>query len=59
MREQLLRGVEGLLADGERYTDLPIDRIVGAGGVGRSNFYVYFDDKGALLQEFFEGMSLI
>ncbi|WP_370501072.1 TetR/AcrR family transcriptional regulator [Mycolicibacterium sp. jd] len=56
MREQLLRGVEGLLAEGERYTNLSIDRIVAAGGVGRSNFYVYFGDKGALLQEFFEDM---
>lgn len=54
MREQLLRGVEGLLAGGERYTDLSIDRIVLAAGVGRSNFYIYFQDKSALLQEFFE-----
>lgn len=56
MQQQLLRGVEGMLADGERYTDLSIDRIVAAGGVGRSNFYVYFDDKSALLQGFFEDL---
>lgn len=56
MREQLLRGVEGMLAEGERYTDLSIDRIVASAGVGRSNFYVYFQDKSALLQEFFEDM---
>jgi TetR/AcrR family transcriptional regulator, ethionamide resistance regulator len=56
MREQLLRGVEGMLAEGERYTDLSIDRIVAAAGVGRSNFYIYFQDKSALLQQFFEDM---
>jgi TetR/AcrR family transcriptional regulator, ethionamide resistance regulator len=56
MRLRLLRGVEELLTEGERYTDLPIDRIVAAGGVSRSNFYVYFEDKGKLLEEFFEDM---
>jgi hypothetical protein len=44
MREQLLRGVEGMLAEGGRCTDLLIDRIVAAAGVGRSNFYVYSQD---------------
>lgn len=58
MQEQLLRGVEGMLADGERYTDPSIDRIVAAAGIGRSNFYIYFDDKRALLQEFFEDMVI-
>ncbi|WP_139809213.1 TetR/AcrR family transcriptional regulator [Mycobacterium avium] len=56
MQEQLLRGVEAMLADGERYTDLSIDRIVAAAGIGRSNFYIYFNDKSALLQEFFEDL---
>lgn len=56
MRGQLLQGVERMLAEGERYTDLSVDRIVAAARVGRSNFYVYFQDKSALLQEFFEEM---
>lgn len=50
----LLGAVEALLEDGERYTDLTVDRIVKAADVSRSTFYVYFEDKGVLLQEFFE-----
>lgn len=50
----LLRAVEELLEAGERYTDLTVDRICKAADTSRSTFYVYFEDKGFLLQEFFQ-----
>ena len=50
----LLRAVEELLEGGERYTDLTVDRICKTADTSRSTFYVYFEDKGFLLQEFFQ-----
>ena len=32
-----------------RYADLSVEAIITAGGISRSTFYVYFDDKGDLL----------
>jgi AcrR family transcriptional regulator len=41
--------IEPLLEAGERYADLSVEQIITAGGISRSTFYVYFDDKGDLL----------
>lgn len=41
--------VEGLVESGVRYADLSVEAIITAGGISRSTFYVYFDDKGDLL----------
>ena len=41
--------VEELVEDGGRYADLSVEAIITAGGISRSTFYVYFDDKGDLL----------
>ncbi|BDB43979.1 hypothetical protein Mkiyose1665_03140 [Mycobacterium kiyosense] len=41
--------VEELVANGVRYADLSVEAIITAGGISRSTFYVYFDDKGDLL----------
>jgi TetR/AcrR family transcriptional regulator, ethionamide resistance regulator len=41
--------VEGLVENGVRYADLSVEAIITAGGISRSTFYVYFDDKGDLL----------
>jgi AcrR family transcriptional regulator len=42
--------VEPLIAGGERYADLSVERIIKAGAVSRATFYVYFQDKGDLLR---------
>ncbi len=47
---RLLVAVEKLLADGESFTEVSVERLVGEAGVSRSTFYVYFEDKGDLLQ---------
>jgi AcrR family transcriptional regulator len=41
--------VEDLVENGARYADLSVEAIITAGGISRSTFYVYFDDKGDLL----------
>jgi TetR/AcrR family transcriptional regulator, ethionamide resistance regulator len=41
--------VENLVENGVRYADLSVEAIITGGGISRSTFYVYFDDKGDLL----------
>ena len=45
----LLGVVEPLLDANRRYADLSVEQIITAGGIARSTFYDYFEDKGALL----------
>ena len=41
--------VEKLVEGGAAYADLSVEAIITAGGISRSTFYVYFNDKGDLL----------
>src|SRR5882757_838385 len=41
----VLAAVERLLADGERFTELSVQRIAEEAGVARSTFYLCFQDK--------------
>lgn len=45
----LLDVVESLLDAGETYTELSVERLITGAEISRSTFYVYFEDKGALL----------
>src|SRR5881397_2160695 len=47
---RLLVAVEELLGDGESFTEVSVERLVTEAGISRSTFYVYFEDKGDLLQ---------
>lgn len=51
-RGRLLAAVGDLLSDGGTYADLTVEQIVSRADSSRSNFYVYFKDKGNLLAEF-------
>jgi TetR/AcrR family transcriptional regulator, ethionamide resistance regulator len=53
VRDRLLAVVEDLLAEGESYTELSVERLVSEAGISRSTFYVYFEDKGDLLRSWF------
>ncbi len=53
IRDRLLAVVERLLSDGESYTEISVERLVSEAGLSRSTFYVYFQDKGALLRAWF------
>lgn len=48
---KLLHALEALLAEGETFTELSVERLVARAGVSRSTFYVHFADKGDLLRE--------
>lgn len=49
LSRHLIPVIEKLAADGEPYGDLSVERIIKAGGMSRSAFYNYFDDKIDLL----------
>ena len=51
---KLLAAVERLLESGESYTEISVERLAREAGVARSTFYVYFNDKGHLLQKLTE-----
>lgn len=61
--ERVLTAVEQLLADGERFTEIPVQRIAESSGMSRPAFYQYFPNKSEVLiqvadvasQEFFAG----
>ena len=53
LRTRLLEVVERLLAAGEGFTELSVERLVAEAGIARSTFYVYFEDKGDLLRAWF------
>ncbi len=53
LRDRLLEIVEQLIAEGETYTELSVERLVREADVSRSTFYVYFEDKGELLRAWF------
>lgn len=50
IRDLLRGGVESLMAEGESYTGLSVERIVKQAGISRATFYVYFEDKSDLLR---------
>src|SRR5262245_25985386 len=47
--ERVLAVVERLLAEGLRYTEISVARILQEAGIARSTFYVHFRDKTDLL----------
>jgi AcrR family transcriptional regulator len=53
-REKTLRrlvdAVESLLAEGEDWTALSVERILSRADIARSTFYAHYDGKGALLR---------
>jgi TetR/AcrR family transcriptional regulator, ethionamide resistance regulator len=53
VRERLLEVVQQLLADGESYAEISVERLVSEAKLSRSTFYVYFEDKGDLLRAWF------
>lgn len=54
---QVYEAVERLLAAGESYTELSVQRIIDAAGVARSTFYAHFRDKSELLRRFADRMQ--
>ncbi|HWF53004.1 MAG TPA: TetR/AcrR family transcriptional regulator [Solirubrobacteraceae bacterium] len=53
VRDRLLDVVQQLLAAGESYAEISVERLVSEAKLSRSTFYVYFEDKGDLLRAWF------
>jgi AcrR family transcriptional regulator len=53
VQQRLLAVVEELLAGGESYAAISVERLVSEAKLSRSTFYVYFEDKGDLLRAWF------
>lgn len=49
VQRRLVMAVEALLASGETFTELSVERIIREADVSRSTFYLHYADKGALL----------
>ncbi|NDZ92928.1 TetR/AcrR family transcriptional regulator [Streptomyces sp. SID6673] len=47
--ERVLGAVEELLGTGERFTEIPVQRIAERSGMSRTNFYQYFPSKSQVL----------
>ena len=50
--------LEPMLAGGESYAEISVERLITAVDISRSTFYVYFGDKGELLQAIGEDVTL-
>lgn len=57
IRARLLEVVERLVANGEGFTEISVERLVAEAGMARSTFYVYFEDKGDLLRAWFSEIT--
>ncbi len=55
--QQVLEAVERLLARGESFTNLGIQRIAAEAGIARTTFYGYFRDKPTLLMALTESAT--
>ena len=51
---KLLAAIERMLAEGESFTEISVERLVREADIARSTFYVYFNDKGHLLEKLTE-----
>jgi AcrR family transcriptional regulator len=49
IKAAMTAAVESLLGQGESFTEISVERLAAAGGLSRSTFYVYFEDKADLL----------
>lgn len=53
----MLVAVDQLLREGSSFTELSVQRIAEAAGIARSTFYIYFDDKTALMLKMAEDLG--
>jgi len=55
----VLRATEELLAEGEPFADLNVERIAKGAGISRTAFYFYFRDKRELLMRLAEDVAAV
>ena len=49
--------VERLLAEGSVFSEISVEQLITEAAIARSTFYVYFEDKGALMVELMERVT--
>jgi AcrR family transcriptional regulator len=49
--------VERLLGEGSAFSEISVEQLIGEAQIARSTFYVYFEDKGALMVELMERVT--
>jgi AcrR family transcriptional regulator len=49
--------VERLLAEGSVFSEISVEQLITEADIARSTFYVYFEDKGALMVELMERVT--
>lgn len=57
IRDALLTLIEGMLDDGQSFADISVEHLSAAGGMSRTRFYHYFEDKNDLLHAWFVRIS--
>ena len=57
IRDELLALIEGMLDDGQAFADISVEHLSAAGGMSRTRFYHYFEDKNDLLHAWFVRIS--
>lgn len=53
IRERVLAAVEEVTEGGDGFGDVSVERLAKAAGISRATFYIYFEDKGDLLNAWF------
>jgi AcrR family transcriptional regulator len=54
---RLFAAAEQLLAEGTGFAEISVEQLITGAEIARSTFYVYFEDKGALLMELAERVT--
>ncbi len=54
----LLEATERLISSGYSFTELSVEKLCQEAGIGRSTYYVYFQDKGDLIRRLSEKISV-
>jgi TetR/AcrR family transcriptional regulator, ethionamide resistance regulator len=54
---RLFAVVERLLAEGSVFSEISVEQLITEADIARSTFYVYFEDKGALMVELMERVT--
>lgn len=53
IRDSLLAAIDALVAGGDSYSTVSVEKLATAAGISRATFYIYFEGKADLLQAWF------
>jgi AcrR family transcriptional regulator len=53
IRDRLLAAIDALVAEGDSYATVSVEKLANAAGISRATFYIYFEGKADLLQAWY------